>query len=431
MPLLTAERRRLPLYVYQKAGVRRLLKAQRLLLADDMGLGKTIQVIVAAKRLLEQGRIRRLLVMAPTSLLRNWAIEFGRWAPEVCVRIAGASSARDAFESLWGKAHVMITNYEQNRKPFDAIVQKPPELLILDEAHRVKNWQSQVAAGVGRIEADWVWALTGTPLEKDELDVIGLMSLLMPSVFSSRDRDLAPWMLRAKIRPYVLRREKGDVLSDLPPIEYRMERVELLPRQRAAYARTAAEMGTTNNTLSVFSRLREICDYDRITRDSAKIDRAVEIIEDVCSRPNCKAVVFSYLLEPLRLLGLRLADVDVPVCGIYEGSLNAKQRQTLLDDFYSVKRGVLLASMRAAGEGLSLVDANHVLLINRWWNPSANKQAIDRVHRIGQRRAVTVYVLEATNTVEDRLAEMLAGKEGLFDEVVSRLRQYSELFRAN
>ncbi len=115
--------------------------------------------------------------------------------------------------------------------------------------------------------------------------------------------------------------------------------------------------------------------------------------------------------------------MKLPFCGIYDGSLEASERQALLDEFSALENGALLASMRAAGEGLTLVEANHVVLINRWWNPSANQQAIDRVHRIGQRKPVTVHWLEAVNTLDERLTKMLGNKEERFEEVIGRLRQ--------
>ena len=422
MPLLTRRRTRWPLYRYQWDGVRRLLTAQRCLLADDMGLGKTLQVIVAVVWLLENANCRRILVVAPTSVLDTWRSEFARWAPMICVRMADGTGAAEMFRQCWNVAHVMLTNYEQMRTPPSPIAHQVPEVLVLDEAHRVKNWDTQVSSGIRSLDLRRVWALSGTPLEKGKIDLVGLMNLLDPKGFGRQDRDLPSWLLRAKARPYVLRREKTAVLEDLPKVTYRNERVHLDGDHARAYREAWEASASAEDVLAAFRRLQTLCDYDPTTGASAKLDRAMEIIATICGRDDQKAVVFSYLLRPLELLKDRLRrSTEVPFVGVYQGKLTAGQRTVMLERYRELHAGVLLASMRTAGEGLTLTDANHVLLINRWWNPSANAQAVDRVHRIGQQLPVTVYFFEAIGTVDERLSEMLKDKEELFDEVVARL----------
>jgi SNF2 family DNA or RNA helicase len=424
-PLLVFGRDRpAPLFPYQRVGVRRLLRSSRLLLADDMGLGKTIQVIAAIQRLVRHGRAERVLVVAPSSLLLNWTREFKRWAPEICVRLAGGGRARDVFSESWGFAHVLVTNYEQMRDPPIESRSAPPDLLILDEAHRIKNWKAQATQGLRQLDPGIVWALSGTPLERDQLDLAGLLAFLVPERFGKADSSAPPWLLRAKARDYVLRREKEAVLQDLPGLSFRVERVSLGPTQLSEYSRVLANAQRSGGGLSTFSELRTLCDYDPNSGESAKNQRLVELLEQICNDLGEKAVVFSYLLEPLRLLWKSLRKAQLPTTRVFEGDLDLNERESLLDGFREFDRGgVLLASLRAAGEGLTLTEANHVLFLNRWWNPSANSQAVDRVNRIGQTKPVTVYYLEAADTVEDRLAEILEGKEMLFDEVVSRLSE--------
>ena len=428
LPLLTEQSVELPLYPYQRAGVSRLLRAKRLLLADDMGLGKTLQVVASLKKLLESGRVYRVLVVAPTSLLTNWAVECLKWAPEISVRVGGGATARATIRACWNYAHVIITNYEQLRSVPKPLTVRMPDVVVLDEAHRVRSWENQAVRGIRRLKPEYMWALTGTPLEKGRIDLVGLMSLLVPGGFRRRDERLPPWLLRAKIRPYTLRREKAHVLAELPSITFRPEHVNLSEKQRRRYDEVLRDAHSAGNPVALFGQLRTLCDYDPKSGESGKLDRVVELLEDIVEGEQ-KAIVFSYLLEPLRLLGNRLKRRGLPFCGIYEGQLNAVARQRMIEAFRSLPGGgALLASLRAAGEGLTLTEAQHVVLINRWWNPSSNAQAIDRVHRIGQRRPVTVYYLQATETIEERLSELLADKEEIFEETVAALAESGNLF---
>lgn len=426
-PTLVRRLRRWPLYQYQRTGVRRLLASRRFLLADDMGLGKTLQVVVAITTLLQRGECRRVLIVVPTSVLYVWRREFLRWSPSICVRTADGTGGRSTFRESWNVAHVVITNYEQMRSPPMEIAGEPPDVLVLDEAHRIKNWKSQIAAGMRSVGFERAWALTGTPLEKGTVDLVGLMSFLDPTRFGRRDRRLPSWLLRAKTRPYALRREKDDVLGDLPRISHRRERVQLYGAQRLCYRKAQQAMGSASNVLAAFTTLRTLCDFEPETGVSAKIDRTIELVTEISLDRGEKAVVFSYLLEPLTILAGRLSRTDVPYVGVYKGKLTGSQRSEMLEEYRDLDKGVLLASTRTAGEGLTLTDANNVILINRWWNPSANAQAVDRVHRIGQMKSVTVYFLEAVDTIDERLSEILAGKEELFDDVIAQLARSGEI----
>ncbi len=428
LPLVTRQTVQLPLYPYQRKGVSRLLRARRLLLADDMGLGKTLQVVATLKKLLESGRADRVLVVAPTSLLTNWAVECLKWAPEISVRVGGGATARATIRECWNYAHVLVTNYEQLRSVPRPLTTKMPHIVVLDEAHRVRSWENQAVRGIRSLKPEYMWALTGTPLEKGRIDLVGLMSLLVPGAFRRRDERLPPWLLRAKIRPHTLRREKQHVLAELPPITYRLEHVNLSEGQRRRYDRVRRLAHAAENPVVLFGQLRTLCDYDPQSGESGKLDRVVELLEDIV-RAGERAIVFSYLLEPLRLLKERLEGRSLPFCGIYEGQLTSAARERMIEAFRALHGGgALLASLRAAGEGLTLTEAQHVVLVNRWWNPSSNAQAVDRVHRIGQQRPVTVYYLQTTETIEERLSELLADKERVFDETVAALAESGELF---
>ncbi len=423
-PLIATGRWPSRLYPYQRTGVRALVQSSQLVLADDMGLGKTVQVIEALRRIIRRGEARRVLIVAPTSLLLNWYHEIKKWAPELSVRHAGGSDSETGVDHFWNKAHVLLTNYEQMRSPPAKLLSLPPSVLVLDEAHRVKNWKSQTTTGLRRIKATRTWALTGTPLERDELDLIGLLGFVAPKRFGNIGKEDPPYILRAKAREYILRREKEDVLKDLPKVRYRTERVVLKGQQAQRYAATVRQAKTQNTHLATFNELRTLCDYDAESGSSAKLERIMELLQNINGNLQEKAIVFSYLVEPLKLLHKSLSHSGIETPAVYHGGLNASERDRVLHEFRSISGGgVLLASMRAAGEGLTLTEANHVLFFNRWWNPSANNQATDRVNRIGQTRPITVYYLEAADTVEARLSEILEEKDDLFDNVVSRLAE--------
>lgn len=410
-----------PLRAFQRRGVARLLRSSRLLLADDMGLGKTVQTLVAIGHLVRSGRIEHALVVCPTSITGNWGLESQRWLPDCVTVVATGSNLHMALGAVYGRAHILVTNYEQLRDPPATLTRQVPDLLVLDEAHRVRNWRSKTAAGLMRLRGQRLWALTGTPLESDRFDVAGLLAFLVPGGSAIQERDYPGYMLRARLRPYVLRREKSTVLSDLPPVIERREIVRLEGTQATEYEEVERAF-RKNPSLAGFNTLRSLCDYEPATSESAKVDRAMELCVRIAESLGEKTVVFSYLLEPLRIMHQRLRREGITTYGPFVGELPTSDRALTVERFQTASAAaVLLASSRVAGEGLNLTEANHVIFLNRWWNPSANSQAVDRVNRLGQKRPVTVYYLEAEGTVESRLEEILQGKEVLFEDIVTKL----------
>ena len=411
----------LPLYPYQRRGVARLLRSNRILLADDMGLGKTIQAAATLRLLIASGRVHNALVVAPATLLPNWRREMAKWVPELVVTIG--SPARHPrtvnWDRLMDQSHVVVVNYEDLRVAISTFGPPRADLLVLDEAHRVKNRESLTSRAVRQIDSAKTWALTGTPLERDSTDFTTLLALLDPNAFTRGDAKLSPYAVRARAARFVLRREKKDVLAELPPVIRRHERLSMGEGQRRAYRRIAAASANEHNLLRVFSRLRETCDYDSQTGESVKVDRIAAILQEIRNSGE-KAVVFSYLLEPLRLLQGLLRDSALP-CEVLVGSMDSDEREKAIRRFRREPIIALLASLRVASEGLTLVEANHVILLNRWWNPSLNQQAVDRVVRIGQTRRVCVHSFTVEGTVEDDLDRILEAKEELFDEMIGRL----------
>lgn len=425
-PLLLSLRVEEPLYDFQRSGVAWLLRHQRAILGDDMGLGKTAQALAAIRRLIRFGQIEWGLVVAPRTLIDNWKHESRKWAPELAVATAlpPSNSREEIWSRLIGRAHLILTSYEQLREPPLALRENPPELLVADEAHRLRRGESLAHQGLRQVRTQRFWALTGTPVERDAEDLAVLMSLLDSSRFAPSDKRLHPTALRARVRPYLLRRHKTDVLDELPDVIEESEVLALTHGQNVAYQKAIRGYARKSSAgfLSLFGELRAICDIDPLTGESSKLDRVVEVLTDIAEVGE-KAVVFSYVLEPLRALETRLSRTGADIGHVtLIGDLSLEERAAVIERFKTDKGcTALLASTRVASEGLTLTEANHVVFINRWWNPSANAQARDRVVRIGQNRTVTVKSFVCRDTVEDRLEAMLDAKTLTFEQLVEAL----------
>lgn len=418
------------LYPFQRAGVDWLCsQPSGAILADDMGLGKTVQVIAAIRRLFNRAALRSVLLLCPKNLLANWEREFGRWAPELGVAVLspGASLREEAWRAVFGRRHIVISNYEQMRSPPAALRGAPLDLMVADEAHRLRRSRARVTAGVRQLTHRRFWALSGTPLERDIEDLATLLSLIEPTRFAPSDAGLHPASLRAQARPYLLRRRKEDVLDSLPPVRETTDWLALCAPQERSYRAAIAEYRGTSgpvNELALLTRLRAICNLDPESRRSCKLDRIVELLERIRKQRE-KAVVFATVIAPLReLRHLLLARWGPSSARLLIGEMNMEERARAISEFQTDPDVIaLLASSRVGGEGLTLVEANHVFLLDQWWNPSANDQARDRVVRIGQRNKVRVYRFCCRNTVEQNVEEVLEAKRDLFDDTVDRLTQ--------
>ena len=417
------------LYPFQREGVEWLSGRNGGILADDMGLGKTVQVIAAMRLLFNQAQLRSALVVCPKSLIATWERELVRWAPELGVAVITppAQIREDAWKAVAGRCHVLLTNYEQLRDPPEILKRTAPDLIVADEAHRLRNRSARITSGSFQLEPKRFWALTGTPLERDLEDLATLLSLVAPKVFAPTDAKLHPSSLRSRARPYVLRRRKQEVLEELPPVLDTTETLELTEAQERAY-RTAVKQyrrtGENGEELALLTRLQTLCDLDPESRESCKVERVLYLLGRIREQRE-KAVVFSHRLEPLRALRIRIAENWGPeAAALLVGEMDSEERERTVTRFRGDEESLaLLASTRIGGEGLTLVEANHVFLFNQWWNPSANDQARDRVVRIGQRRKVRVYRFCCRGTIEEALERILKSKRKLFDDAVERLAQ--------
>ncbi len=426
LPLLLPPGVKDDLYPFQRKGVAWLLWNRKAILADDMGLGKTVQVIAAIRRLYRYGRIESCLIVAPRTLLANWLAEAERWAPELITRhleFTNRTFTPADWRAAVSRAHILLASYEDLRGLSDDLESQPPDLIVADEAHRLRKAESLTHQAMRRITPSRLWALSGTPVERDAQDLACLLSILEPRRFAIDDHRHGVDVLRARVRPFLLRRTKDQVLPELPEATEHIEIVELHPFQRRAYTRAQASLrhGSAEGYLALFNSLRTICDIDPETGASSKLDRAEQLINAAIAE-GCKTVVFSYMLDPLHKLRQRLAANSGTVAAMLTGSQSLDQRKHSIQRFKTQHDcWVLLASTRVASEGLTLTEANRVIFVNRWWNPSTNSQAVDRVLRIGQTRPVMVHYLTCANTVEDRLQPLLDRKEMTFDQLIETL----------
>ena len=412
------------LHDYQKVGVDWLVGKSSAVLADDMGLGKTIQAITALRMSFNRRPLNTALIVCPRQLLANWESELKVWAPELSwSRLTPPTRWRTrAWTVLFNRIHLIITNYEQLGAILDEGFDPSFSVVVLDEAHRLRNSAAQVTNHLRRITRDRTWALTGTPIERSPSDLWTILSIVEPRRFNVAYIPTSEESVKARARPYTLRRMKRDFLPTLPPEIQEHEIIELLPQQRKAYDRALVRFKTSpdRELLAWLNKLRTLCDFDSESGQSAKLERIIDILRAVKANGE-KAVVFSYLLGPLDMIGTWLDEEQLEYAHI-RGEQTIDERELALVRFNRDEAvSFLLASTRVGGEGLNLVEANHVVFVNRWWNPSANRQAKDRVSRIGQERTVVVHSFTCRDTVEEVLDDIIAEKDRMTHVIVEAM----------
>jgi hypothetical protein len=417
---------------YQLRGVAWLsfLRGARLggILADDMGLGKTLQALCVAGP--------GTLVVCPTSVLHNWAAEARRFRPGLRVSVYhGPGRVLDET------ADVTITSYALLRLDATRLAARTWRTVFLDEAQAIKNPDSQVSRAAFGLPAELRVALSGTPVENRLEELWSLMRFANPGLLGARadfeagtaravgDGDAAAVArLRARIRPFVLRRRKADVAPELPPRTEAVLRVGLDERERAVYdavrAASRADVvalleggGGVMKALEALLRLRQAASHPALvpgqTADSSsKVEALLEALASAAADGH-KALVFSQWTSFLDLIEPHLRRADIAFTRL-DGSTRDRAGVT---SAFQAKDGppVLLASLKAGGTGLNLTAADHVFLCDLWWNPAVEDQAADRAHRIGQDRPVTIYRIVAVDTVEERILALQEQKRGLVD----------------
>ena len=411
----------LPLLPFQVYGVDWLSSLDRAMLADDMGLGKTFQALAGISKMILEGEVTRILIICPRSLVFTWYAEIKKWTPFLSATavIPSGNAAESVWKSRTGKSQIIITSYEQLRTNSNYMIEQA-QLVVCDEAHKLRNRSSNLSQSFRNLSPQKVWFLTGTPVERDSEDFATLFSLLLPKIFTPSDHKLGIDILKSRAKPYLLRRRKSEVLKELPPMLERQEFLELSTEQARSYREMLSDSETS--TLVKFGKLRHICDLDPVTGTSTKLDRIQELLEEI-SNLGEKAVVFSYWRKPLTALSEILEKKSPGSTQLLTSEMDLVQRDLAIQNFKN-RNVTLLASAKIASEGLTLVEANHAIFINRWWNPSSNEQARDRIRRLGQQRTTYMYSFTTIDTIEEKLDEILNRKEITNEDLVNAMSMY-------
>ena len=411
-------------FAYQLDGIAFLFPRYAAILADEMGLGKTMQAISTIRLLLCSGQIRSVLLICPKPLVSNWQREFRVWAPEIPLATIEGNAATRVFQWRSGEVPVKVANYELLMRDRETILDDDVhfDLVVLDEAQRIKNRSSTTSEIVRAVSRTRSWALTGTPVENSPDDLVGIFDFLSPGY-------LRPGMpideLAKASRDYVMRRTKAMVMDDMPPKLFRDAELQLTQEQWARYESAETEgvihleeleqSLTIQHVFELVLRLKQICNFDPVTGSSVKLERLVADMEEVAASGK-KAIVFSQWVDSLRRMRPAL-DRFGPL--EYHGRIPHKQREGVIERFKNDPRSsVILMSYGAGSVGLNLQFCEYVFLFDRWWNPAIEDQAINRAHRIGARGAVTVTRMLAMDTIEQRIAAVLDRKREMFDQIL-------------
>ena len=434
---------------YQRRGYEWMYALDRMhmggILADDMGLGKTLQIIALLLATRESGRTS--LVVAPTSLTYNWLSEIRRFAPDLSAVILNGTGAQRAgmirHITEHGDVDVAITSYPLIRRDIDLLKDYPFRYLILDEAQNIKNAGSVAAQAVKQLKGDSRFALTGTPMENGIGELWSLFDFVLPGYLPGytsflrryQDGENAEDLLR-RIRPFLTRRLKQDVLEELPDkMEitmtaqmtteqnriYRAALERLRPKVNEVIESKGAGKGRME-VLSAMTELRQICCHPSLVMNeyrggSGKEELLLEILPAMIASGR-RILLFSQFTSMLKLLRPRLEEQGYSTMYL-DGDTPAGDRLDLTERFNNGEGQIFLISLRAGGSGLNLTGADLVIHYDPWWNPATEDQATDRAHRIGQQHKVQVIRLVTGESIEEQVVELGTRKKALFDRLIT------------
>ncbi|TQR18651.1 DEAD/DEAH box helicase [Psychrobacillus vulpis] len=429
---------------YQKVGFRwfKLLSKYKFggILADDMGLGKTLQSIAFIESVLPDVRERKLpvLIVSPASLIYNWKNELEKFTSHINAQIIDGNKVERS--TLWKASSgmdVIITSYPSLRMDTDLYRKQLFHTVFLDEAQAFKNPITKTAKAVKMIQAEYRFALTGTPIENSLDELWSIFHVVFPGLLPDRRAfsELRRENIAKRVRPFILRRMKKDVLKELPNKTETIQFSELQVEQKKLYAAYLAELkhdtlkhlkkgDLKRNRIKILAgltRLRQLCCHPGLfvegyTGSSAKYEQLMEIIEE-CRNSGRRVLVFSQFTQMLGIIRRQLIRQGTPYFYL-DGQTPPADRVELCHRFNQGEGDLFLISLKAGGTGLNLTGADTVVLYDLWWNPAVEQQAADRAHRMGQENEVHVIRLVAKGTIEEKINELQQKKKSLIDEVI-------------
>ncbi|WP_026591707.1 DEAD/DEAH box helicase [Bacillus sp. UNC437CL72CviS29] len=409
------------------------------ILADDMGLGKTLQSITFITSILPEIREKKLpvLVVSPSSLVYNWLSELEKFTPDIrAVIVDGNQTERRKILKDITKYDVIITSYPLLRRDIRLYAQ-PFHTLFLDEAQAFKNHTTQTAKAVKTIQAEYRFGLTGTPVENSLEELWSIFNVVFPELLPGKKEfgDLKRENIAKRVKPFVLRRLKEDVLKELPEKIEHLQSSELLPEQKKIYAAYLAKLREETlkhldkdtlrknkiRILAGLTRLRQVCCHPGLFVDdykgsSAKFEQLLEIVEE-CRSTGKRILIFSQFTKMLSIIGRELNRQAISYFYL-DGNTPSAERVELCNRFNEGEGDLFLISLKAGGTGLNLTGADTVILYDLWWNPAVEQQAADRAYRMGQKNTVQVIKLVAHGTIEEKMNELQESKKHLIAEVI-------------
>lgn len=438
------------LYPYQVEGVAFLAGTGRALLADDMGLGKTLQAIAAAAWLKENEGVRKTLIICPASLKHQWAREIERFTDLDSQVVQGPPPERGA--QYRREAAFFIINYELVLRDLSVINETlRPDLVVMDEAQRIKNWRTKIAAAVKNIPCRYAFVLTGTPLENRLEDLYSLMQVINPRVLGPLWRYMVDFhvtndrgkvlgyrnlsLLRRRLAPVMLRRDRRLVRDQLPDRILQRLDVPLTPKQRELHDTAMSAAGQLaaiakrrpltpaeqNRLLAALQQARMACNaaglVDKETEGAPKLDELADLLEELCAQSGLKAVVFSQWERMTRMVETRVRQMGLGYVRLH-GGVPTAQRGALMDRFRNDDAVQVFISTDAGGLGLNLQSGAVLINLDVPWNPAVLEQRNARIHRIGQTRKVQIITMVAAGAYEEQVWGLVQAKQALFDNVV-------------
>ena len=422
---------------YQKKGIQWLQMLHHYgfggILADDMGLGKTLQAIAFLSSQLQENS--RVLILAPSGLIYNWADEFQKFAPNLDVVVVhGLKPYRETI--LAEKHQIYVTSYATFRQDSEIYQDLSFDFLFLDEAQVMKNAQTKIAKTLRKFVVPSVFALSGTPIENNIGELWSIFQIVLPGLLPVKKdfMKLPAERVAQFIKPFVMRRKKEDVLTELPDLIEVVYKNELEDQQKVIYLAQLQQMqerlGQVTDAefqrnrveiLTGLMRLRQICDTPALFMedykgDSGKLDSLRDLLSQI-AEGNHRVLIFSQFRGMLDRIEEELPQLGLTSFKI-TGSTPSQERQEMTKAFNQGERDVFLISLKAGGVGLNLTGADTVILVDLWWNPAVESQAIGRAHRMGQEQAVEVYRLVTRGTIEEKIQELQEQKRNLVSEVL-------------